>query len=941
MQRQTQLANELWPLLLPKMTRLLAGIGDGAGGGGVAAHELGGGQHKGVLRDDQAPQFLLRNGLRSITGNLGVEAGITIDGVDISAHASDPDAHHPRAHVLATNTALGPDHTISGAAAGWVLRATASNAARMMQLLVTDLGASGASWDVVSLTAANTVGLRTPSSDVRTGAAEAYLKSNAAGELALKGMALGSAMVFAGNNTPAAGPHLQFASTGLIAAAGGLYINIDSDNTSSSNALIVQHDADTSAGEELLRLTESGWLSVLDRVRVPLIDTASGSLRLEPADSIYLTPGASNRVYLGDGKALRTVDFASGFAGYGFQLDQGITSAGKTTLMLDDLTVRGRMSVYELLIRQIRATNGSVFVTSTAKVKRVSPVTGGYRLYTTEAGETPTATTDHAHGFLSGDLLRAQRTRWDGATLVQIYRSDLRVTTVDDLYTFRAVLEDGDISTPGMEFVRIGSATDVNRRGSIYLTADDDSAPFMDVVDGIASHSDWNTANKIKVRLGKLTGITTVANEYGIIAGAGGFADADQWIKASSAGVRLNNTTIRTWLAGVQTGQWLPSGQLDIGFDGVGTVATRDFTVHETRYVRIGRQTTNYPNLFYSQANGYVALRSGTTDKIRFNDDGSSFFAGIMTIGTAGEIRQGTGALGTDYTGLRVWRDGGIGRIAGYNNNVIQWSADTDGIMRAGAGAVELRTGGINIKAGAATTGNVVTSENRLNLISSLAPAQTIGWIGAAENSFDKYVDLRSYGPSNQILLLSAETTVAGKVPEVQISATNSAGQGSLISIGATDLSFYVSSPVAFRTSGGGSYQQILVNQIAVANGYLTSNNAFQFWRTDGTAFQQLRANSLMLSNDGSHYTRVPANGIYSLGAVAVGVTALTAGYLLDVGGAAYIRNNGRIDGAWYFAALVTAPGVFAGYLPVWFDSATQTLKARLPGGTIRTISWV
>jgi hypothetical protein len=109
MQRQTQLANELWPLLLPKVTRLLAGIGDGAGGGGVAAHELGGGQHKGVLRDDQAPQFLLRNGLRSITGNLGVEAGITIDGVDISAHASDPDAHHPRAHGI-----ISSDHTVAG-----------------------------------------------------------------------------------------------------------------------------------------------------------------------------------------------------------------------------------------------------------------------------------------------------------------------------------------------------------------------------------------------------------------------------------------------------------------------------------------------------------------------------------------------------------------------------------------------------------------------------------------------------------------------------------------------------------------------------------------------------------------------------------------------------------------------------------------------------------
>jgi microcompartment protein CcmK/EutM len=42
--------------------------------------------------------------------------------------------HHNQSHVLATNTALGTDHTISGAASGQVLMATAATAANFQQL---------------------------------------------------------------------------------------------------------------------------------------------------------------------------------------------------------------------------------------------------------------------------------------------------------------------------------------------------------------------------------------------------------------------------------------------------------------------------------------------------------------------------------------------------------------------------------------------------------------------------------------------------------------------------------------------------------------------------------------------------------------------------------------------------------------------------------------
>lgn len=66
----------------------------------------------GGLDDDDHTQYLLADGSRDLTGNLAVDAGITIDGVDISAHAADGDAHHLESHTVASHsdtTATGPE----------------------------------------------------------------------------------------------------------------------------------------------------------------------------------------------------------------------------------------------------------------------------------------------------------------------------------------------------------------------------------------------------------------------------------------------------------------------------------------------------------------------------------------------------------------------------------------------------------------------------------------------------------------------------------------------------------------------------------------------------------------------------------------------------------------------------------------------------------------
>jgi hypothetical protein len=265
-------------------------------------------------------------------------------------------------------------------------------------------------------------------------------------------------------------------------------------------------------------------------------------------------PGASASILATTGAGLLTLQngafvqaaqssatFASGFAGSGWRADYGITTASRASMETDDLTVRGRMRVYELLIQQIRATNGSVIVSSSSKAQTVSASTNplwtvnGTQLTFNGANATLTCTTytittstsgeDAAskrtyHGFLTGDITRAQQVEWNGSAFAGVIQSDLEVTSVANLYSYNAVLVAGNAAAVGYDYVRIGSVTDSSRRGVVYLTSDDSAAPFIDIVDNISYHSDWNTAGKIKARLGKLTGISD-ADFGGALSGYG------------------------------------------------------------------------------------------------------------------------------------------------------------------------------------------------------------------------------------------------------------------------------------------------------------------------------------------------------------------------------------------------------------------------------------
>ena len=193
---------------------------------------------------------------------------------------------------------------------------------------------------------------------------------------------------------------------------------------------------------------------------------------------------------------LGTSSTAAGFGQFGgWRIDNKKTNPGRSSMYLDNLTVRGRLSVYELLIQQIRATNGSIWVSAVNKI-----------VYESEAGTTTSTRAyiedDTVMAFTTDDIIYAKRVDAT-ASSISGYESVLGVTAAStDYFDYQVIYgddpmdlfawdtEDESRAHDAMDFVRVGSYSDTDRQGSLYMSSDDDGAPFMRVYDGV---SGWNS----------------------------------------------------------------------------------------------------------------------------------------------------------------------------------------------------------------------------------------------------------------------------------------------------------------------------------------------------------------------------------------------------------------------------------------------------------------
>jgi len=314
--------------------------------------------------------------------------------------------------------------------------------------------------------------------------------------------------------------------------------------------------------------------------------------------------------------------------------DFTVPAAGAAaTLYVKDLPSAANMSVFQsgdiIRLRQFSRASGSLSITN--------------------AWGVATSYTDLANGEQSWTFTRSSAPNAGAMTAGAVINKDAIVL---------------DYGTTGNGFY------EVNAIDGLYAV----NSPYSQIVTWTTHPS---TGQTVMVRTGNLTGIG-FTGEYGMYARGGA---AGQYIKASGAGLLLRGADIDGYNGSTHTVH-IDSGdgsmQLGVDLADLDDASLRFFG--SAGDLRIGAVGVGKASLLWDESAGELSLRNNITKKIIFDNSGNSYFAGVMTIGSSGEIRQGTGTLGTNFSGFRLRNVSGIGRfslLSGDDEDVI---LDDDGI---------------------------------------------------------------------------------------------------------------------------------------------------------------------------------------------------------------------------------------------------------------------
>jgi len=415
---------------------------------------------------------------------------------------------------------------------------------------------------------------------------------------------------------------------------------------------------DTTDGLMIYRRGNNAFIEGVDKDRSgfnPIQIAANGSVsspNLHLATDTKVGIGKNNPAFtldvdgdIGLDGNITSPSFESGFAGSGFKVELD-SDTSKYSLTVDDLTVRGQMSVFEMLIHQVRATNGSLFVSNTGRIISASlenASTKQYRLiFDTGSG--------YGHSFRPGDVIRAQRFsptisgETDGTTDGDAsFKSDLTIESVTGISESLARLTGSngttDAPAPGYEYVRIGSTTTGSRQGAIYLTADDPGAPFIDVADGIKKHADFNATGTVKTRMGKLTGITSA--RFGTLTGYGFYSSGSAFLEGS---INADKGSV---------GGWSISNSI-ISSSNITLDSTNEkITIQSTTFGDAGVQLEN-------DSGGKFYAGDGSNKFLQFDGTNALIKASNFELDSSGNIT----ATSADLTGKLTSTEGQIGGFA-------------------------------------------------------------------------------------------------------------------------------------------------------------------------------------------------------------------------------------------------------------------------------------
>lgn len=219
------------------------------------------------------------------------------------------------------------------------------------------------------------------------------------------------------------------------------------------------------------------------------------------------------------GRRIGSWKFVSGFPnGIGWDLSpyKKINAAQveetKYRLEIDDIIVRGKLRVFEMVISQLRGENDNVIFAGMMRVDHYDEATGRIYLDTDEGVL--------YNPFREGDILMVQRfggmpSEENDYNVIKQYELQVEEAGVGDLadeekrldwITFTNFVGELSDIAEGDVLTRIDSVTDSTRKGIVKVTTIDEiGAPYIDVVYGMKTDPE----NATKARMGNLSGIRT------------------------------------------------------------------------------------------------------------------------------------------------------------------------------------------------------------------------------------------------------------------------------------------------------------------------------------------------------------------------------------------------------------------------------------------------
>lgn len=303
------------------------------------------------------------------------------------------------------------------------------------------------------------------------------------------------------------------------------------------NMFLSKIHADTAAGKITFEAGLDAGEAAIDadgNVTAKSVALANGSAAIDADGNAELASalvrGALKTKTASISESMGSEGYVPGFTGKGWNMRM---SGGLSYLDIDNLTLRGSMTVYELLIKQIRATNGGIVVSAAnGRVKRVDGTDSIAHL----PGDTVKVWYEQGNPFKAGDWVRCMK--WDTAhNRMHQYWAKVKSIGTDATYgdytefdyssfdTYKggsgpAAIERLDIPRVGDEAVLFGSTVS-GRQGVIYITAAEDEPPCIEILEGVTSNSIEGVQ---RTRLGSLEQMSDTDFD-GLLGGSGLYSD--------------------------------------------------------------------------------------------------------------------------------------------------------------------------------------------------------------------------------------------------------------------------------------------------------------------------------------------------------------------------------------------------------------------------------